>query len=311
VSFAIRAGRRRVEISRPDKPLFPSGITKRDLALYYEGAASAMLPHLRGRPLSLERYPDGIEGPRIFQQHASGHFPDWIRRVEVPAKERPVQHVVAEDAASLVYLAGQACITFHRWLSHVDLLDTPDLLVVDLDPSADEPQRVRRAAVFFSGLLRELGLEPWAMTTGSRGYHVVVALRRRADFAEVREFARGLAGLAAAREPKLFTIEQRKAKREGKILIDMLRNGYGHTSVAPYSVRPRPNGPVATPLHLAELEDRTTRADRWTMALVPGRLERDGDPWKEMGRSARVLTKARRRLDAALGECGLGQTEAG
>lgn len=302
MSFAIRAGRRRVEISRPDKQLFPSGATKRDLAAYYERVADAMLPHLRDRPLNLERYPDGIEGPRIIQQHASGHFPHWIRRVEVPARKRPVQHVIAQDTASLVYLAGQACITFHRWLSRSDRLDVPDLLVVDLDPSTDDPQRVRRAALFFGQLLREVELRPWAMTTGSRGYHVAVALRRRAEFDAVRQFARSLAELAAAREPKLFTIEQRKAKRQGKILIDVMRNGYGHTSVVPYAVRPRPGAPVATPLHWEELEDRRTSADRWTMASLPARLDRDGDPWKGMGRSARTLTGPLGRLKEALAE---------
>jgi bifunctional non-homologous end joining protein LigD len=212
--------------------------------------------------------------------------------------------VIAQDAATLVYLAGQACITFHRWLSRIDVLDRPDLLVVDLDPSADEPQRVRRAAVFFGALLRELECKPWAMTTGSRGYHIAVALRRRAEFDEVRQFARGLAELAAAREPELFTIEQRKAKRQGKILIDMMRNGYGHSAVVPYAVRPRPNAPVATPIHWEELEDRRTTADRWTMASVPKRLERDGDPWKGIGRSAQTLSGARRRLDEAMAERG-------
>jgi bifunctional non-homologous end joining protein LigD len=301
VSLAIRAGRRTVEIPRPDKPLFP-GITKADLATYYERVSDAMLPHVARRPLNFERFPDGIDGHRIFQQHASSHFPDWVGRVEVPAQKGTVEHVMANDAATLVYLAGQACITFHRWLSRRDRLDRPDLFVVDLDPSVDKPVEVRRAALIFGALLRELGLDPWAMTTGSRGYHVVVSLKRRASFDAVRDFSRGLAELAAAREPRLFTNEQRKAKREGKILIDMLRNAYGHTSVAPYSVRPRPKAPVATPLYWEELEDSTTRADRWTLASVPERLERDGDPWKDIARYGQTLTNAQKALKRALAE---------
>jgi bifunctional non-homologous end joining protein LigD len=304
LSLSIRAGRRTVEISRPDKVLFPPGITKADLARYYERVAGAMLPHLARRPLNYERFPDGIDGQRIFQQHASGHFPDWIRRVSVPARNGTVEHVVASDAATLVYLAGQACITFHRWLSRSDSLDRPDLLVIDLDPSVHKPAAVRRAALTFGALLRELELEPWAMTTGSRGYHVVVPLQRRADFDAVRAFARDLAELAAAREPRTFTNEQRKAKREDKILIDIQRNGYAHTAVAPYSVRPRPGAPVATPLHWEELEESSTVAGRWTIDAVPRRLERDGDPWREIASHPQTLTAARKRLAELAAEAG-------
>jgi bifunctional non-homologous end joining protein LigD len=302
MSLSIRAGRRTVEISRPDKVLFPPDITKADLASYYEQVGPAMLPHLRDRPLNLERYPDGIDGPRIIQQHSSAHFPSWVARVTVPARKGQVEHVTARDPATLVYMAGQAAITVHRWLSRSDRLDRPDVLVVDLDPSVDRPPEVRRAALIFGSLLREVGLEPWAMTTGSRGYHVAVSLRRAAGFDEVRQFARELADLAARREPRLFTNEQRKAKREGKILIDVMRNAYGQTVVAPYSVRARPQGPVATPLHWEELEDARTRANRWTLSSVPGRIERDGDPWREMARGRQTLAEARRRVSEALAE---------
>jgi bifunctional non-homologous end joining protein LigD len=305
LSLSIHAGRRSVGISRPDKVLLPPDVDKADLARYYERVSEAMLPHLARRPLNYERFPDGINGQRIFQQHASGHFPDWIRRVSVPARSGTVEHVVASDAATLVYLAGQACITFHRWLSRGDSLDRPDLLVIDLDPSVHKPAAVRRAALTFGALLRELELEPWAMTTGSRGYHVVVPLQRRADFDAVRAFARDLGALAAAREPRTFTNEQRKAKREDKILIDIQRNAYAHTAVAPYSVRPRPGAPVATPLHWEELEDSSTRPDRWTIDAVLGRLERDGDPWREIASHAQTLTAASRRVAQLAAEAGV------
>jgi bifunctional non-homologous end joining protein LigD len=288
-----------VEISRPNKVLIPPGITKRELADYYAAVAETMLPHLADRPLNLERYPDGIDGDRIMQQRAARYFPDWVGRVEVPASKGEVEHVVARNAATLVYLAGQACITMHRWLSRTDRLDRPDRLVIDLDPSHEDLDAVRRAALLFGRLLRELGLEPWAMTTGSRGYHVVVALQRRADFDAVRAFARDLGDLAAAREPTLFTTEQRKAKREGRILIDVLRNAYGHTTVAPYAVRARPNGPVATPLHWAELEEPETHPQRWTVASIPERVVRGGDPWRDIAKAASGLTEARKRLDQA------------
>jgi bifunctional non-homologous end joining protein LigD len=306
MSLAIDAGGRVVEISRPDKPLFPSGITKADLARYYERVAPTMLSHIAERPLNLERYPDGIEGQRIIQQRASGHFPPWIARVEVPGRERPVEHVVASEPATLVYLAGQACITLHQWLSRRDRIDRPDRLVIDLDPSSQKPAEVRRATRIFGDVLREVGLEPHVMTTGSRGYHVTVALQRRAPFDEVREFARELARVATAREPRLFTSEQRKAKREGKLLIDIQRNAYAHTSVAPYAVRARPDAPVATPLHWEELDETSTRADRWTIRVVPGRLERDGDPWREIARHSQTLTAARKRLNELIAEAGAG-----
>jgi bifunctional non-homologous end joining protein LigD len=296
VSVAIRAGRRTVEISRPDKPLFP-GVTKADLARYYEAVADAMLPHLAGRPLNLERYPDGIEGQRIIQQRASDHFPDWISRVTVPKEGGTVEHVVAAEPATLVYLANQAAITLHAWPSRADRLDRPDRLIVDLDPSDGTPADVRRAAIELGALLRDLGLEPFAMATGSRGYHVVVPLQRRLEFDAVRAFARDLARLAAERDPERLTVEQRKAKRGGRILLDVMRNAYAHTAVAPYAVRPRPGAPVATPLHWEELEDGELRPDRWTINAVLERLERDSDPWKDIGRAAKALGAARRRLD--------------
>ncbi len=298
----IRFGRRTIEITRPGKLLFDGRISKSELGHYYERVAPDMLRHIADRPLNLERYPDGIDGHRIIQQHAASHFPKWITRARVPARRGTVEHVVANEPATLVYLAGQACITFHAWLSRRDRPERPDRFVVDLDPSVDDPDAVRRAAIRIGELLRELGLDPWAMTTGSRGYHVVVPLRRRADFDETRPFARDVALLAAGRDPDMFTIEQRKAKREGKILLDVMRNGYGLTSVAPYSVRPRPNGPVATPLHWDELADSSTRANRWTLHSVLDRLNRDGDAWKDIERHPQTLGQARRRLADALAE---------
>jgi len=305
MTLELRAGRRVVKVTRPDKPLFPTGETKADLARYYADVADAMLPHVAGRPLNLERYVDGIEGERLVQQRAGKYFPDWIARIETPKKGGSVEHVVARDAATLVYLAGQAAITLHSWLSHQDRLERPDRLIVDLDPS-DDGSDVRRAALGFGALLRDLDLEPFAMTTGSRGFHVVAPLQRRQDFDAVRAFARDLARLAAARDPERLTVEMRKAKRGGRILVDVARNAYAQTAVAPYSVRARPGAPVATPLRWEELEDPATRPNGWTLHSVPDRLERDGDAWRHIGASARALGGPRRRLDALLAEAGLG-----
>jgi bifunctional non-homologous end joining protein LigD len=302
VSATIKAGRRCVEISRPGKALFPCGITKADLATYYERVAHAMLPHIKGRPLNLERYPDGIEGERIMQQRAGRYFPAWIRRAKVDKKGGSVEHVVAADAATLVYLAGQACITLHPWLSRADRLQQPDRLIFDLDPSNGKPSEVLRAARTMFDLVRELGLQPWVMTSGSRGYHVTVPLRRSSDFDATRAFARDVAALASRREPGLFTTEQRKAKREGRILIDVMRNAYAHSAVAPYAVRARPSAPVAAPLHPDELADSGMRPDRWTLRTLPRRLERDGDPWERIGGAGQAIGAARRRLKEAMEE---------
>jgi bifunctional non-homologous end joining protein LigD len=304
VSLTIRAGRRSVEISRPDKPLFPCGVTKADLAQYYERTAEAMLSHIAGHPLNLERYPDGIAHQAIFQQKAGSYFPDWIGRVEVAKKGGTVEHVVADHPATLVYLAGQACITPHAWLSRADRLERPDRMIFDLDPSEGGTGDVRVAALLIGDLLRDLGLESRPMTSGSRGYHVMVPLQRRSNFDAVRGFARKLAALAAAREPGLFTLEQRKAKRQQLILIDVMRNAYAHTAVAPYAVRARPGAPVATPLHWQELSDPELRPDRFTLRDVPLRLEQEGDAWKDVAARAQTLTEPRRRLERALAEHG-------
>jgi len=295
VSLEIRAGRRTVRISRPDKPLFPCGITKADLAAYHAAVAPAMLPHIAGRPLNLERYPDGVEGPRIFQQRAGGHFPSWIRRATVRKEGGTVAHVVAADAATLVYLADQAVITLHAWPSRADRLERPDRLIFDLDPSDGTVAAVRAAAREIGALLRDLGLEPFAMTTGSRGYHVAVPLQRRADFDAVRAFARDVARIAVARNPRL-TLEQRKAARGERILVDVMRNTYAHTAVAPYSVRARPEAPVATPLRWEDLGSTTLRPDGFTIHDVLQRAERHGDAWADIARHAATLGRARRRF---------------
>ncbi len=299
---------RTVEISRPDKLLFPSGITKADLARYYEAVAPAWLRHSSERPLNLQRFPDGVDRGGIFQQAIGSHYPDWIARVTVPREGGEVTHVVAEDAATLVYLAGQAAVTLHAWPVRRDRIDRPDRLIVDLDPSGGTPDDVRQVALDVGALLRELGLVPFAMATGSRGYHVVVPLRRRVGFDVVSTFARDVGRALVLRDRgERVTLEQRRAKRAGRILLDMMRNAYGHTAVAPYSVRARPDAAVATPLHWEELEDAHTRPDGWTLRTLPRRLERDGDPWDEIAASARGLSGARTRLDALLRELSAGQ----
>jgi bifunctional non-homologous end joining protein LigD len=278
---------RRVVLSHPEKVLFPGdGITKADLADYYERVAPAMLLHMRRRPLNLWRWNAGIDAQRVVQQEIPKGAPDWVHRVEVTRRRGgSVVHAMADDADTLVWLANQNCITPHVWTSRADRLDRPDRMIYDLDPPDEgaDFDHIREAALAMGELLRELGQEPYAMTSGSRGIHVVAPVRRTAAHDDVRERARGIAEELAARHPDRLTTEWRKAKREGRILIDTARNTYAQTTVAPYAVRARPGAPVATPLRWEELEDAGLRADRFTLATVPDRLDRHGDPWAAIG----------------------------
>lgn len=294
-------GQHRVEVSNTDKVFFPdSAITKGDLIDYYEAIAETMLPYLRGRPMAMHRFPDGIQGEGFYQKDAPDYFPEWIRRVTVKKEGGTVTHVVCENAATLVYLADQACIAPHVWLSRVDKLNNPDLLVFDLDPPDGEFAAVRFAARASRDLLEELGLAVFVQTTGSRGLHVVVPLDRSADFDAVRSFAQGVAELLARREPKRLTTEQHKEQRGKRVFLDTGRNSYAQTFVAPYAVRPRPGAPVATPLNWNELGQ--VDAQRYNLRNILRRLGQKDDPWKGMARHARSLKQPARRLEGLLSE---------
>ncbi|MCG6494206.1 non-homologous end-joining DNA ligase [Kitasatospora sp. A2-31] len=292
----VRAGRRTVTVRRPEKVLFPDdGLTKADLVAYYRTVAAAALPHLRGRPLMLERHPDGVGDRGFVQKDTPEYFPSWIHRAELPKEGGTVDYVLCEDTATLVYLADQACTTLHRFLSRADRPDHPDRLVFDLDPPSGAGfAPVRDAALLLRTALEdELGLPTLAMTTGSRGLHVVVPLDRRAPFDDVRAFARELADLLAARHPDRLTTAARRQARQGRLYLDTQRNAYAQTAVAPYSVRALPGAPVAAPLAWAEVEQPEFTARRWTLADADELAERD--PWNPAPRP-RSLGAAHRRL---------------
>ncbi|NUR06054.1 MAG: DNA ligase [Nocardioidaceae bacterium] len=288
-----------VEITKADKALFPDGTTKGDLAEYYAGVADVMLPHLADRPVNMQRFPDGVDAGGFYEKKVPSYFPDWVRTVEVATDQGRQRQVVVDDARSLVYLAQQACLTPHTWLSRTDDLDRPDQLVLDLDPSTDEVEPVRRAAHLVGDLLDDLGLTAYLKTTGSRGYHVLVPLRPHDGFDEVRGFAREVAHLLVSREPDLLTVEQRKAKRGDRVLVDVMRNGYGQTAVPPYAVRARDGAPVSTPIEWAELA--TTDPASYTLASVRRRLAQRDDPWKGLRRHAQSLAKPREKLSRLAG----------
>jgi bifunctional non-homologous end joining protein LigD len=287
----------KVEITHPDRVLFPDdGITKADLVDYYDAVAEVMLPHLKGRPLTLWRYPRGIDEQGFVQQDFAGSVPDWMGSAEVAKEGGTVVHPIADRREALAWLANQNCITPHSWLSRRDRLDEPDLIVFDLDPSTTAFAPVRAAARACADVLEDLGLASYVKTTGSRGLHVVVPLSRGADFDTVRQFARDIAGVVAADDPAHRTVEQRKDKRGDRIYLDVMRNAYAQTAVAPYAVRARRGAPVATPLEWDELSSRGLRPDRFTIRDVPKRIAEQGDPWADMRRHARSLSRPMQRL---------------
>jgi bifunctional non-homologous end joining protein LigD len=303
----FRAGGHTITVTHADKVLFGRAgapISKRDLAEYYASVATVMLPHLRGRPLSVQRFPDGIEHGGFMQKHVPPALPSWVHHVEVDkVGGGTVDMYVADNAATLLHLANLAGMTLHPWPSRTTNLHRPDRLIFDLDPDGDDQfPAVRAAARSLRTLLDELGLPSFPMTTGSRGMHVTVPIDATEDYDDVRAFAQEVAAEFVARHPDDLTIDVRKAGRKGRLFVDTLRNAYGQHAVAPYSVRPLPGAPVATPLDWSEVDNRRLTARSYGMRDIAGRLDSaGGDPWRGLGRQARSLRPARRRLAAMSG----------
>jgi bifunctional non-homologous end joining protein LigD len=290
-------GGQEVEVSNLDKVLFPEiGLTKGDLIDYATRIADAALPHLSGRPLTMQRFPDGIADEGFYQKDVPDYFPDWIDRVELDKENGTVTHVVANRAATLVYLANQACITLHAALSRADRINFPDRLVFDLDPSDDDFDKVRFAALKIREALEAAQLVSFVQTTGSRGLHIVVPLDRSAPFDDVRAFAHVVGRHMAREHPDELTVEHRKSERGNRVFIDYLRNAYGQTSVAPYSVRARSGAPIATPLDWPEVEDDRLDPRKFSVGNIFRRLGQKDDPWHDIAEHAQSLDGARKAL---------------
>ncbi|HLK56698.1 MAG TPA: non-homologous end-joining DNA ligase [Chthonomonadaceae bacterium] len=288
-----------VSRTHPERVLFPQdGISKGDLMDYYLAVSVAMLPHMRDRPLHMQRFPRGIGEEGFVQKEAPDFYPDWITRVTVEKEGGRLTQVICDNAATLLYLANQACITPHVWLSRKDRLHAPDRMIFDLDPAEDDFEIVRATARTLRSLLDQIGLPAFVMTTGSRGLHVSVPLQRNADFDMMRAFAQEIAAELARRDPERLTTEQRKEARRGRLFLDVGRNAYAQTAVAPYAVRARPGAPVATPLDWSELEDPQLHARCFTLRSFPRRLDERGDPWREIAQQATSLAAPQRRLEA-------------
>ncbi|HXC50285.1 MAG TPA: non-homologous end-joining DNA ligase [Candidatus Limnocylindrales bacterium] len=291
-----KLGRRTVELSNENKVLFPDdGITKGDIIAYYENVADRILPFLKGRPLVLERFPNGIGASGFYQKQTGAYFPDWIRTVRVRKQGGSQDLVVCDDVATLVYLANQAAITLHPWLSCADRIDCPDLFIVDLDPPAGKFDQARSAALQCRALLDELSMPAFLKTTGSKGLHVVVPLAGKESFDTVRAVATRLMAVLAARHPDELTTEHRIDKRRGRVYLDIARNAYAQTAVAAYSVRAVPGAPVSMPIDWKELAQKKFDARSYT---IRNALQRRGaDPWADLRRRRCTMSTLQKKLD--------------
>jgi bifunctional non-homologous end joining protein LigD len=261
-------------VSNPDKVIFPdAGLTKRDLVGYYEDVGPAMLPHIAGRPLTLERYPNGIGAKGFMQKNASKHFPEYIHRVEVPRRDGSTTHPVVTSVAGITYLANQGTVTFHVPTVRIEQLFVPDRFIVDLDPAEGDTESARLATEVTGAFLAEYGLASIPMTTGGDGYHTVVPIEPGLGTSAVGEIAQAAAALLEYRHPGLLTTHFRKERRKGRVFVDWLRNRAGQTGVAPWSLRARPGAPAAVPITWDELED--TAPDGWSLATAPAQPQPD------------------------------------
>ena len=277
-------------ITHPEKILFPDdGITKQDLANYYEAIAPYMLPHLCGRPVTLERFNKGITDKAIFQKSVVKGFPEWLQRVEVPKNKGTVHHPIVCDSRSLLWVANQNSITLHVWPSRIPNLYYPDLCVFDLDPMEEEPEILRTAVLALRDLLAELGLRSWIKTSGSKGFHVVVPLDGSAHFGEVARFADRVARVLVRRDPAHLTLEFHKVDRAGRILVDTGRNNYSATFAATYAVRPRPGAPVSAPCTWPEVEAGAVGPRTFTLRNMMERVAGLGDLWSDLHHQGQKL----------------------
>jgi bifunctional non-homologous end joining protein LigD len=297
---AIEIDGHRIELSNLDKVFYEeAGVTKGDVIEYYSRIYPTMAPHLADRPLTLHRYPDGIGGEGFYQKEAPDYIPGYVDTVEIEKVEGGKQpQLVCNNEETLVYLANLGTVTFHVWLSRSDRLHYPDKLIFDLDPPGDDFEPVREAAFDLRQLMKELGLYPYVMTTGSDGLHVALPLKRELEFDHVRRVAEVISSYLASRYPDKYTTEVRKAKRRGRLFLDMARNAYGQTSVAPYSLRERKECSVATPIEWEELHDSELQSRSYTIENIFRRLGQKDDPWKSFYDDAVSLADYEEKIEA-------------
>lgn len=292
-------------ITHPEKVLFPdSGVSKGELCAYYEAVAAVMLPHIAGRPLTMERYPAGIGRKGFIQKDVAKGFPDWLERVEVERRngktEGPVHYPLASDARALTWLANQNAITLHVWCSRLPELDFPDLCLFDLDPPETGSVPLQEPVLAVRDLLRELGLASFVKTSGSKGFHIAVGLTAQVSFEDSWRFAQGVGRLLVKRQPDVFTQEFIKADRAGRIFVDTGRNLRGATFAAPYTVRAKPGAPVSAPCTWQEIESGKVEPQSFHLRGMAARLAEVGDLWGALPSEKASLSAPLRAVEAQL-----------
>jgi bifunctional non-homologous end joining protein LigD len=299
----IRRGKRELRLSNLDKPFWPEeGITKGDLLAYYHAVAPVLVPHLKNRPFTMRRYPDGAGGKAFFQKDAPKHMPEWIPTYHalVSTREKAgtkkwIDFPVVSDELALLWMVNMGCIDMNSWYSRIDRPDRADFVLFDLDPTPEVPWvQTVEVALILKELLDQLGLASFPKTSGGKGFHILVPLDRRSTFEDTRSFAELVAGAIARTHPKLATTEWSKARRRG-VLIDANQNGEGKTIASAYSVRPKPGAPVSTPLTWNEVNDKLNPAI-YTMPVVLERVRMLGDVYAEVLTTKQSLAKALRAL---------------
>jgi bifunctional non-homologous end joining protein LigD len=301
-TMQVDIGGHALELTNLDKVLFPEAqISKGEMIDYYAKVSPYMLPHLKGRLITMHRFPGGVREEKFYQKNVQEYFPPWINRVPIVLKSVGKQtYITCENKETLIFLANLA-VEPHVWTSRVDKLRYPDRLIFDLDPPGDEFEPVKYAAQLLRELLKELGIEPFIMLTGSHGAHVTVPLDRVADYEEVRAFAAKVAELMRDMAPREITTEYRKNKRGQRVFIDVFRNSFAQTAVAPYAVRARPSASVAAPIEWKDLGNKEIFSAYYTLKNMLPRLQKQGDAWKGIFRKRFSIAGAGARLDSLTG----------
>jgi bifunctional non-homologous end joining protein LigD len=293
----IRLAGRRIDLTQVDQTLFPEGITKQEIITYDRTIARVMLRHIHDRPLTLQRFPDGVGGKERLLSTRPTHFPHWMPGATVKAGGEETTYITASSPADLVYLANQGMVSLSMGLSRVDRLDHPDRMLFDLDPMDSHFSKVTQAVNRLRRYLESLGLTSFVQTTGSRGLHLAVPIKRTASFDEVRAFAETVAGDMAAMYPDVLTTDASGRNRE-RVYINCARNAAGQYVIVPYALRGLPGAPVATPLDWKELSNTDLSPEKYDIRSILRRLAQKSDPWEGMNRRASSLQKARERISS-------------
>lgn len=292
----LEVGGHAIRITHADKIMFPAtgeyeALTKLDLARYYQSAAPALARLTAGRAIIMRRYPEGIDHGGFFQKRTQPWFPDWMAHKVLPLKNGTLDYVMGGQAAAFVWLAGIGTIELHALLSRADKPKRPDRIIFDLDPPEDYTDEVRLTALQIRAFCERLGLRSFVKSTGSRGFHIIIPIARRYSFERTRDFAKWMAGEMIKAQPDRLALDMRKARRAGRILIDVWRNGFGQSAVAPFSVRARPGGPIAVPLLWADLQKTDIHPRRVNMANFETRKAKALAAWTDWPGKAQTLPK--------------------